>query len=265
MSDVLTQTAEAADGSETTPVARASRSPRWLRRTAWIVLLAVAGAVLGLAIGTRLDSQATAEASVLLTPMPGNAYTDVSGNLLTDMETESHLPQSDAVLRRVAADGEPAPSADIMRRRLTAAIVPNASIILIRYKAETAAQARAMVARIAEATLVERVERAKAATAARVEVLEAQKQQEARQSDLLSPTSRETSKVLARRAAELNSQLNILQQAAEQKPGRVIKTVNQPDRLVPKLRIVALLGCIGLGVLVGSWVGRASPSSNKVS
>jgi hypothetical protein len=219
-------------------------------------VLAVAGASLGLAIGTRLDSQATAEASVLLTPMPGNAYGDRSGNLLTDMETESHLPQSDAVLRRVEADGEPAPSVDVMRRRLSAAIVPNASIILIRYRAETPEQARDMVARIAQASLAERVARAQVATAARVEVIAAQEEQRRQQNSIVSPASRETSRVLARRAAEQTAQLVAVQQAAEEPPGRVIKTVNRPDRLLPKVRLAVLIGCVTIGVLIGLWVGR---------
>ncbi len=253
MSEVLTRSPEL---DADPPVTQRTRPGRWVRRTAWVVALGVAGATLGLAIGTRLDAQVSAEASVLLTPMPGNAYADRSGNLLTDTETESHLPQSDAVLRRVAADGKPVPSADVMRRRLTAAVVPNTSIILIRYRAETAAQAREMVARIARATLAERVARAKAVSASQVEVLQAQMRQAAEQTDLLSPTSRETSKALARRAAELNSQLITVQQAADQAPGRVIKTVNRPDRLLPKVRLAVLGLCTALGLLLGLWVAR---------
>ncbi len=262
MSEVLTKSPELAGGASDQS---SNRGGRWLRRTAWVLVLAVAGAALGLAIWTRLDSQVTAEASVLLAPMPGNAYADRSGNLLTDMETESHLPQSDAVLRRVAADGQPAPTAEVMRRRLSAAIVPNASIILIRYRAETAAQARDMVARIARATLAERVARAQAATAARVEVIEAQEAQRRAQNTVVSPASRETSRVLARRAAEQTAQLIAVQQAVEQQPGRVIKTVNRPDRLLPKVRLAVLGGCVTIGVLIGLWVGRGTAARRDQS
>ena len=87
-----------------------------------------------------------------------------------DLETESHLPSSDAVLRRVAADGESAPGIGVLRRRLAVSVVPNAEVLVIKYAAETPAQARAMAQRIARATLDERVERANVADARPLEI-----------------------------------------------------------------------------------------------
>ncbi len=242
---------------------RPSRRSRWLKRGVWVVLLAIAGGLLGLAIGTRLDRQVSAEVSLLLVPLPGNAFSDHSGNALIDLETESHLPQSDAVLRRVAAGEGTVPNSDLIRRRLTVRIVPNSSVIILRYRAGSAEQAQEIVTRVAEATLDERQARAAVAGAARLEILAGQQEELNQQKDALAPPgdaivlSPEMLKVFSQRAAALTAQENAASDTSASS-GRIISTTVRPDALREKIRVAVLVAGVGLGALAGLWVSRTS-------
>jgi hypothetical protein len=243
-----------------------SRSRRWLKRGVWVVLLAIAGGLLGLAIGARLDRQVSAEVSLLLVPLPGNAFSDHAGNTLIDLETESHLPQSDAVLRRVAAGEGTVPNAELIRRRLTVRIVPNSSVIILRYRAGTAEQAKQIATLVAEATLEERQARAAVAGAARLEILAGQQEALDEQKAALGgeaadgaegpvALSPEMLKVFSQRAANLLAQENAASDTSAS-PGQIISTTVRPDGLREKLRVGVLVAGVGLGALVGLWVSR---------
>lgn len=237
------------------------RPRRWPRRVAWVLVLALAGGLLGVAFASRLNPRYTAEVDILVTPMIGNAYSRTGGDHLVDLETESHLPSSDAVLRRVAADGESAPSEQVIRRRLSVHVVPNAQVIVINYAAESPAQARAMALRIADATLKERSAIAAEAAASRVEVTTAKltalgKEQQA------SGASQARLDLLSQRAVALNAQLRDATTGALASPGQVIDTVNRGDGHLAKVRLAVVGGFVLLGGLVGLWVGRPSRRPN---
>lgn len=241
------------------------RRPRtWPRRVAWVLVMASAGALLGLAFGARIQPLYTAEVDLLVTPMIGNAFVTTGGNQLVDLETESHLPSSDAVLRRVAADGENAPSPQVMRRRLRVHVVTNAQVIVLNYAAESPAQARAMVLRIAKATVAERTALAQAAAASRQEVamkkLEELKLEQDKMADLAAagvpiPTARRT--LMSQREVALNVELRQASVAALASPGTIIDTVMRGDGHLAKVRLAIVGAFVLLGALLGLWVGRA--------
>ena len=108
---------------------------------------------------------------MVLNPLPGNAFSAPTLGTVVDLETESQLPGSDLVIRRMAADGLATPSAEVVRRRLGVSVVPNTHVLVIRYRAETPPQALVMAKRLAKATLAERTARAQAAAAQRQSVL----------------------------------------------------------------------------------------------
>jgi len=241
------------------PAPRSRR--RWPRRVAWVLVLAFAGGLLGVAVASRLNPRYTTEVDILVTPMIGNAYSSTSGNHLVDLETESHLPSSDAVLRRVAADGESAPSEQVIRRRLSVHVVPNAQVIVIDYAAETPAQARAMALRIADATLKERSAIAAASAASREEITTAKlvslgKEQAA------SGASPARLALLGQRAVALNGELREAAAGALASPGQVIDTANRGDGHLTKVRLGVVAVFVLLGGLLGLWVGRGSRRHN---
>jgi uncharacterized protein involved in exopolysaccharide biosynthesis len=219
-------------------------------------VLASAGGLLGFAVATRLNPRYTTEVDVLLTPVIGNAYSTVGGNHLMDLETESQLPSSDAVLRRVAADGGLTPSEEVLRHGLSVHVVPNAQVIVIDYAAGSPVEARAMALRIADATLKERSAIAAAAAAARKEIATAKltalgKEQSA---EGASPARLA---LLSQRAVALNGELREAAIGALAAPGQVIDTVNRGDGHLAKLRLGVVGGFVLLGALLGLWVGRA--------
>jgi uncharacterized protein involved in exopolysaccharide biosynthesis len=243
------------------PPPAARPKPRWPRRVAWVLVLALAGGLLGVAVASRLNPRYAAEVDILVTPMIGNAYSSTGGNHLVDLETESHLPSSDAVLRRVAADGESAPSEQVIRRRLSVHVVPNAQVIVIDYAAETPAQSRAMALRIADATLKERSAIAAAAAASREEITTA-KLAALSKEQTASGASPARLALLSQRAVALNGELREAATGALASPGQVIDTVNRGDSHLAKIRLVVVAGFVLGGGLLGLWVGRAPRRPN---
>ncbi len=230
---------------------------RRARRTAWVLVLALDAGLLGWALGLRLTAQATAETAILLAPLTGNAFSDHSGNLLVDLETESHLPQSDGVLTRVVAAEEGAGTPEALRRSLSATIVPNSSVIVVRYRAEDPAQARAVVERVASATLEERLARREVVGDEQLTILSAQQAALDEQSARLTGggLSPEVVRVLSQRQATID-QARAAVAATPGSAGQVISTTVRPDSRVQKIRIALIVIAVGLGVLAGLWVSR---------
>ena len=215
-----------------------------------------------MAVASRLNPRYTAEVDILVTPMIGNAYSSTSGNHLVDLETESHLPSSDAVLRRVAADGESAPSEQVIRRRLSVHVVPNAQVIVIDYAAGDAGRGArdgpADRRRDAQGEVRDR--------RGRRSVPRGDRDREAHR-----PCARSSRRpmplppgwtLLSQRAVALNGELREAATGALASPGQVIDTVNRGDGHLAKLRLGVVGGFVLLGALLGLWVGRPARGRN---
>lgn len=242
------------------PETQPRRTSGRVRLLVWVLVLGLAGAAFGLAVGARLSAKADASVSVVLNPLPGNAFSAPTLGTVVDLETESQLPGSDLVIRRMAADGLSTPSADVVRRRLGVTVLPNTHVLVIHYRAETPPQALLMAKRIAKATLAERTARAQAAAAQRQSVLTDQLAEVAAQVGQVTkvPEGAERDQALAllsQQQAALQKQMGVAA-ASVSSPGEIISSETHGDAMLKKARLGIVVGFALLGMLVGAWVGR---------
>ena len=234
---------------------------------AWVLVLGLAGGLLGLAIGARIEPRAKAEVSLALNPLPGNAFSRRSEDPRRPRD-RVHLPGSDAVLRRVAADGLglATPGNDVLRRRLTVSVLPNTEVIVLHYRGSDPQVAAEMAKRIARATLAERVARAAAANAQRAEIVKAridaieaevEVKADGLEADPTSDTLRQQIRLLSQESVALEAQLRAAT-AEVASPGEIIASSTHNDVMLKRLRLLVLAGCIAAGMLLGVWVARGS-------
>jgi len=232
---------------------RQAAGPR--RRGAWRYpalaagLFALVGAGAGAALAPELAPGADAEASVLVTPLPGAAFADRNGNALVDLGTEAQLALSDAVLERVAAPRGQDPVA--LRQRLSVRLVPNAEVVVVHARDGAGERAASLVERVAQATLDERKQRAADTLATRSDLLgarisrtELDVERAARAEDL------DATEVLSGRLVKLREDLKTLASGA-QAPGSVLGTA----RVVPAAATAVKIGLPVLGLLAGAASG----------
>lgn len=225
----------------------------YLRRAAWVLVLAVAGLAAGFALGSPLGARSVGQAVVLVQPLPGNAFADRNGNTLVDLKTDSQLALSDTVLERVAAArGERGPAPESMRSRLDVRLVDGAEVIVISFRGEGPAQAMDVAQRVAETMLELRAEKAAATSAERVAALEAALAAAEKRLVAAAENGERAARVpiLTQRIVSLRNQLRSLTEAGTS-AGSVLATSAPRQPGARKIR-VALAGA---GVLVGSSVG----------
>ncbi|WP_165865570.1 hypothetical protein [Vallicoccus soli] len=219
-------------GSRARGARRARGTGRWSRPLApWRALLValvvglLGAAAAGGAASAVLAPRATAQASLVLAPAPGNAYATASRDVLADLETEAELPTSDAVLERVVA-AVPGTTVEGLRGRVRASVAPRTQVVQVQVSAPRRAEALALARALADAVLATRAERAGAALGARREVLE--RQLAAAEGALVAVRSAEAADpvedaVLSRRVVALRTELRAT--GAEPSPGALIGTV----------------------------------------
>ena len=134
-----------------------------LRGLTWTITLSLLGLALGYSAATKLDSRDTGRSTVLLRPLPGNAFSTRSGDTAVDLKTDGQVALSDAVLVPVVAVFHNGLTVESLRRGLSVRLVDNAEVVIISYKGGGAAQAIDVARRVAEQLLTVRTQRATAA------------------------------------------------------------------------------------------------------
>ena len=106
------------------------------RGLALTIVLALAGASLGFAVGTLRSESVVARATVLLAPLEGNPFSPgVSGEDLTNLLTEAELVSSDAVAQMSAEKLDAQIGPEKLRDGLSVTVPPNTQILEIEYRA----------------------------------------------------------------------------------------------------------------------------------
>ena len=216
-----------------------------------IILICAVGGLLGLLLAGSLRTPAVGEATILLRPLPGNAFAGRGGNTTVDLHTETAIPRSDEVLQRVSqADGNRVRPEEL-RPRLKVRVIEPTEVLALSFRAPNAARAKALAEDVARATLAVRRERAVAEYARQSAILDPLIV--AAEADLANVSAQpdNTDEVLALsdKLVTLRDQLNPVDQRPN--PGEVLETSVAKDQDVPRLQA----GIVGLGLLGGAGVG----------
>ena len=124
-----------------------SRRRRRLSRLGIILICAVGGLLGGLVLAGSLRTPAVGEATILLRPLPGNAFAGRGGNTTVDLHTETAIPRSDEVLQRVSqADGNRVRPEEL-RPRLKVRVIEPTEVLALSFRAPNAARAKALAGR----------------------------------------------------------------------------------------------------------------------
>lgn len=248
-----------------TIVRRRNTTKRMLRRRAVrrsflpiaaVLVLVPALAGLGAGAGILLAPDAEAEATVFVTPLPGNAFSGLVRDPSEDLTTEAQLARSDAVLERVAAVEELELTVDQLRRRTRVSVVSSSQVFVLSFAAGSAAHADAVVRAIADSFLEVRTERAERAVSAQRAALTPRVQSaQNRLSDAINgERDRDEIRVLSRRLAVLRGQLRDLAGAGKDS-GSVVRVVARPGSGVALATALGIFGAVG-GATVGLLVWR---------
>lgn len=231
------------------------RSSRCFAAT-FALVLALAGLVIGAGAGFLLAEDAEAEATVFVTPVPGNAFSGLVRDPSEDLRTEAQLARSDAVLERVAAVEELELTVDQLRRRTRVSVVSNSEVLVLSFAAGTAARADAVVRAIADSFLEVRTERAERAVSAQRAALTPRVQSaQNRLSDAInSGRDPDEVRVLSRRLAVLRGQLRDLAGAGNDS-GSVVRVAAHAGSGFAPATALGIFGAVG-GATMGLLVWR---------
>jgi capsular polysaccharide biosynthesis protein len=147
--------------ADVVPTIRVRRHP-YVRGISWVVILSALGLALGYESATRLNASDLGRSTVLLRPLPGNAFANRTGDTAVDLKTDGQVALSDAVLGPVATAFHNGLTVPLLRRRISVKLVDNAEVVIISYQGDGAAQAIDVAQRVGEQFLVVRTARAKA-------------------------------------------------------------------------------------------------------
>lgn len=226
-----------------------------------IIVAAAALVVIGGHEVTKKDPSYVSSASIILQPIPGNAYrpevTASSGTVTVAMETEAGLVRSPAILDQVNADLGTSLTTDT---HAIAASVPSTSQILtISFTSDTWAEAKAGAASTAEAVLAYRHAQAKQTLDRQVSRLDVQRDQaqngltaaaEDLNKDNPPPGAAAQVQLYANRLATLQDLIGQIQ-ATDTDPGSVFAPPTTPTKAGINRNV--LLGALGIiGLLVGA-------------
>lgn len=148
---------QSAPDSPERPDRGVTRAIRWLGYLGVLLL----GGLLGFGAYLLLQSDDTAEASVLVTPLVGNPYSPSSASL-ANMDTEARLATADQVFTAAAsALGRPE-DADRLASATRARVVSGSQVINVDFSATSEANAREGAEAVGQAYLDQRTARAEA-------------------------------------------------------------------------------------------------------
>lgn len=156
------------------------------RRAAVVLVATMLGAAGGWFAAGALPPEHTAEATILLNPLEGNAFRPGgNGEDLVNLQTEAEVMRSDAMATAVAEamPGEQEPAA--LLGKLEATVVTNTQILQVAFTARSAATAATGAQTFAEEYLLFRSQRAEASLTRQSEVLDQQIAQREEELDTL--------------------------------------------------------------------------------
>jgi hypothetical protein len=223
----------------------------------WGSAFGLVGLLAGIIAGQPLSAHPIGQATVLIRPIAGNAFSARTGNTLVDLETDAQFVTSDEVLGTVRPVNGRDIEIPVLRRRINVKAVANAEVIVLSYRGSTSEEAAAMAQRVADAYLEVRAKRAAAASKALVtfvgEGLNAAEVAFVNASEA-SEDAGELA-VLSQRVTTLRSELRAVG-GATPSPGSVLAATapRRPDVL--KLRLAIALGTAFLAGLLGIWFGQ---------
>lgn len=228
------------------------RTSLWAHRKL-IVVTAILGVLLGLAVSTMLPSSFIATAQVMVQPLDGNAYApNQQGSDLTQLETEAQVVTSDAVHEAVVeafkTDGRQPPR----RAGLSVSVVSNAQLLQVSYAARGRGQAEATANQYAESYLALRLLRRDSYIENRRTSLQDRIDSLGKDIERLSKGDRESPQIPALQAQQTNLRLQLAAlETSDADPGSVTR---KPIAVRGGFYLPAPLGALS-GLLLGLFIG----------
>lgn len=232
------------------------RNRRLLRQLIWSVALVVVGLAVGLAAGAPFASRPVGQASVLVTPLPGNAFSVRSVDELVDLKTEAQLGFSDAVLSQVRSLSGGQLDDVALRRRVSVRVANNAEVIVISYRGESSVEATKMARQVAEKFLKVRTATAVDAAVKRTAVVQTALEKTQHDFDTASAGADPAAlTVLGQRINALQRDLRAVG-GAPPSPGSILAASAPRSSEVRKVRVALLITSVLMAGLIGIRLGR---------
>lgn len=229
---------------------------RLLRQLIWSVALALVGLAAGLAAGHPFASRPVGQATVLVSPLPGNAFSVRSTNELVDLRTEAQLAFSDDVLSEVRSQSGRRLDEVALRRRLSVRAANEAEVIVISYRGESSVEATKMARQVANKFLEVRTANAADAAVKRTDVVQTALVKTQRDFDTASAgTDPAALTVLGQRINALQRDLRAVG-GVPPSPGTVLAASAPRSAEVRKVRVALLVTSVLLAGLIGLQLGR---------
>jgi capsular polysaccharide biosynthesis protein len=254
--------------ADAAPVRR-HRIHRAVRGTALVVTISLLGLALGYAGATRLDSHDLGRSTLLLKPLPGNAFSTRNGDTAVDLKTDGQVALSDAVLSPVATAFHNGLTVETLRSRLNVKLVDNAEVVIITYKGGGAAHAVDVVKRVAEQLMNVRTARAKVAYKEQAAIITPElKAAEDRAAEGVKGAGEgkdqngEAQTILNQRVVSLRTELRAVQELPPG-PGTVLATTAPRQAGVRKLQLAILAAGWMLATSVGLLLAARKPRSRR--
>jgi hypothetical protein len=250
------------------PTVRVRRHP-YVRGIAVTVIFSLLGLAVGYEGATRLNSHDLARSTVMLRPLPGNAFSTRNGDIAVDLKTDGQVALSDAVLGPVATAFHNGLTVETIRRRLTVKLVNNAEVVVISYKGGVPAQAIDVVKRVAEQLLTVRTAQAKVAYKEQAALIEPElAAAEERAAAAVKGAGEgqdqngEAQTILNQRVVSLRSGLQAVQELPPG-PGSVLATIAPRQAGVRKLQLAILAGSWLIATSVGLLLAARKPRPRR--
>jgi capsular polysaccharide biosynthesis protein len=250
------------------PASRLRRHPA-LRAVSIVVTVSLLGLGLGYGIATRLDTRDLGRSTVLLRPLPGNAFSARNGDTAVDLKTDGQVALSDAVLTPIAAALHNGLTVETLRSRLNVKPVDNAEVVILNYKGDGPAQAIDVVTRVANQLLAIRTEQAKAAykeqaTLISTELAAAEDRAAAGLAGAGEGKAQnsEAQSILNQRVVSLRNDLSSVQEAPPG-PGTLLATTAPRQSGVRKLQLAIVAASWLIATSVGLLLGARQPKTRR--
>jgi hypothetical protein len=234
------------------------RHRRPLRQLIWSVILVLVGLAVGLAAGQPFASRPVGQATVLVNPLPGNAFAARSVRATTelvDLKTEAQLAFSDQVLSKVRSLSGAPLNEVALRRRVSVKVANEAEVIVISYRGDTSVEATMMATQVADKFLAARTDNAQAAAVKRADVAQTALDKTQHDFDAASAGSDpEALTVLSQRINGLQRDLRAVS-GVPPSPGAVLAASAPRSAEVRKVRVGLLVTSVLLAAFIGLRVG----------
>jgi hypothetical protein len=232
------------------------RHRRRIRRLIWSVALVLVGLGAGLAAGQPFASRPVGQATVLVNPLPGNAFSVRSPDTLVDLKTEAQLAFSDDVLSKVRSLSGGHLNEVGLRRRVSVSVVNSAEVIVISYRGDTSLEATKMARQVADKFLEVRSKNAADAAVVRTGVVTTALDQTQHDFDVASQAGKDPA-VLAVLAQRINSLRGNLRAVGGAPPsaGSVLAASAPRSSEVRKVRVALLITSVVFAGLIGIRLG----------